>query len=61
MPSYHALRVSQCPTVMEEGVQNQGVGVEGYHEVGECQTHHKDITWTGRHTERQALEYICSK
>lgn len=51
MRSYHALRVSQCPTVMEEGVQDQGVGVEGYHKVGECQTHHEDITWTGGHRE----------
>lgn len=47
MWSYHALSVSQCPSVMEEGIENQGVGVEGYHEVSKCQTHYKHITWRG--------------
>lgn len=49
MWSYHALCVSQCPSIMEESIENQGVGVEGYHEVSKCQTHHKHITWRGRH------------
>lgn len=48
MWSYHALCVSQCPTIVEEGIENQGVGIEGYHKVSKCQTHHKHITWKGR-------------
>ncbi len=49
--SYHALSVSQCPSIMEESIENQWVGVEGYHEVSKCQTHHKHITWRGRNRE----------
>lgn len=47
---YHALSISQCPSIMEEGVEDQGVGVEGYHKVSERQTHHKHITWKDRGT-----------
>lgn len=35
---------------MEEGVEDQGVGVEGYHKVSKRQTHHKHITWKDRGT-----------
>lgn len=42
--SYLALRVAQRPAVMEEGVQHQRVRVEGYHQIGKRQTHHKHIT-----------------
>lgn len=44
MRPYHALCVSQCPSVMEESIENQGVWVEGYHKVSKGQTHHKHIT-----------------
>lgn len=30
---------------MEDGVKNQGVRVEGDHEVRERQAHHENITW----------------
>lgn len=51
MGSYHALRVSQCPSIMEEGIENEWVGVEGYDKVSKRQTHHKHIAWKGRHTQ----------
>ena len=37
---------------MEEGIENQGVGIEGYHEVSKCQTHYEHIAWKGRQAER---------
>lgn len=29
---------------MEEGIEDQRVGIEGYHQVGEGQAHHKHVT-----------------
>lgn len=46
--SYHALCVSQCPSIMEKRIENEWVGVEGYNKVSKCQTHHKHIPWRGR-------------
>lgn len=43
MGAYHALSVTQCPLVVEEGVKNQGVWIEGHHKVRKRQTHHKDV------------------
>lgn len=42
--SHHALCVSQCPSIMEEGIEDQWVGIEGYHQVSKGQTHHEHIT-----------------
>lgn len=56
MNAYHALSVTQRPLVVEEGVQNQGVWVEGHHEVRKRQTDHKDITCEGEtKREREAV------
>lgn len=43
---------------MEEGIEDQWVGIEGYHQVSKGQTHHEHITW-GRGA-RMSIKYICS-
>lgn len=42
--SHHALRVPQCPSIVKEGIEDQWVGIEGYHQVSKGQTHHKHVT-----------------
>lgn len=50
MRPYHALSVSKGPAVMKESVEDQGIGIEGYHKVSKRQTHHEHITWRGKLT-----------
>lgn len=57
--SHHALRVPQCPSIVEEGIKDQWVGIEGYHQVSKGQTHHEHVTW--RRGARTSIKYICSR
>lgn len=38
------VNIASDPAVMEDGGQNERVGVDGHHQICYCQTHHKGIT-----------------
>lgn len=40
-----AVQVPHGPVIVEDGRQDQRVGVERHHQVRHRQTHHKDVAW----------------